>query len=112
MREIFASRIRIDYLISFGREREREREKGRERDIWTKQKGDRQTKIVCQKCVWKKMKVMKSKKEKLMRKQRPIYEKENDFKYYLHMQYAKEAFLDTGTSTSTNFESNVGQCMV
>ena len=38
--------------------------------------------------------------------------KKNDFKYYLHMQYAKEAFLDTGTSTSTNFESNVGQCMV
>ena len=30
MREIFASRIRIDYLISFGREREREREGERE----------------------------------------------------------------------------------
>ena len=29
MREIFASRIRIDYLISFGRERERERERER-----------------------------------------------------------------------------------
>ena len=32
MREIFASRIRIDYLISFGRERERERDRERERE--------------------------------------------------------------------------------
>ena len=32
MREIFASRIRIDYLISFGREREREKGRERERD--------------------------------------------------------------------------------